>query len=127
MQKFVTYVLHFDRPKGRAQHYIGSCKADRLGQRMIEHRRGLGSAFTRAFFGEGIGATLAALEEGDDRSAELRLKSVRPRRRACPICMKGEPIFPIQRLEPLPQREPLRTDTGLLNWTSKADPTESGQ
>lgn len=76
----VVYILKFhealgnpDKPKGRAQFYVGWCELGGLKRRLRQHRKGQGAAITRAFALRGIGFELVVSFAGT-RSDERRVK-----------------------------------------------------
>lgn len=83
---FAIYLLHFDEPVGRAQHYLGSAKVQRLHDRMLEHACGIGSSLTAELVRSGYGFTLAATWCTSSRDLERTLKRGGHLARFCAIC-----------------------------------------
>ncbi|TAM78194.1 hypothetical protein EPN44_01395 [bacterium] len=81
------YLLHFCRPFGHAEHYLGS--TDHLSHRLRKHARGEASTLVRHVVAAGIPIVVADVREGD-RTEERRLKNRGgSKSRHCPIC-RGE-------------------------------------
>lgn len=80
----MIYILEFSAPLGnerhRARFYLGYCEADRLAERLAEHRAGVGAAITRAAVARGFSLDLVATLPGD-RAVERRLKRRKSHRR----------------------------------------------
>lgn len=81
----MVYLLHFDRPFNRAQHYIGFCKGDPK-RRLKVHLAGRGSKLMRSVAKLGIGVRIARIWPDGDLSFEYQLKKARAHRRLCPLC-----------------------------------------
>lgn len=77
------YLLHFDRPFGHAEHYLGWSR--NLDARLRHHSNGTGATLLRHVKSAGIGWTLARTWHGD-RFYERRLKNRGGHARICPIC-----------------------------------------
>jgi len=83
---YQVYLLHFDQPVGRAQHYMGICKSARLHWRMLEHQRGVGARLTSDAAAQGIGFKIARTWLCDDPAKERELKNAKGFKKICPIC-----------------------------------------
>ena len=83
-----VYVLHFDRPLKHAKHYVGWSKDHPLkpNGRIDKHRKGQGSALTKALFQAEIGFEVSIIWEGVCRNFERRKKNSGGASRYCPIC-----------------------------------------
>lgn len=85
----VTYLVHLDqalgstRPRGRAQHYLGT--TINLDQRLQTHREGRGARMLAAAVQRGIGFDVVRTWPGG-RDVERRLKAQRNAPRMCPRC-----------------------------------------
>lgn len=88
----VVYLLHFDAPVGRKEHYIGSTFERRLSTRMEAHRRGQGALLLRKLIKDGNGFTLVRLWGVLSRSQEHRMKRNGHLKRLCPICSGTLPL-----------------------------------
>lgn len=82
----MIYLLHFDPPVGKSRHYLGSCKDDRLDQRMREHALGTGATLTREAVKRGARIYLARTLPGLDHRVEKNLKTRADFKRMCPLC-----------------------------------------
>lgn len=82
----VCYLLHFDRPVGRAQHYLGSTFESHLARRLRSHSRAKGASLTAAAVLNGRRIALAHLWPILNRSDEMRAKKNGHLKRLCPIC-----------------------------------------
>lgn len=78
----VIYLLHFDRPFGHAQHYLGWTRS--LDRRLFHHLNGTGANLLAHVAKAGIPWHLAAVYPGT-RSAERAMKNHGHARR-CPVC-----------------------------------------
>lgn len=83
---YVVYLLHFDRPVGHAQHYMGICKVNRLHWRQLEHLRGNGARLTARAAELNIGWTVANLYPTADPLLERRLKTTGRFSSSCKLC-----------------------------------------
>jgi len=83
---YQVYMLHFDEPIGKARHYVGICKADRLHWRMLEHRNGRGAALTARAYEQGIGFSIAKTWHADTPEKEKEIKASKGFKRLCPLC-----------------------------------------
>jgi predicted GIY-YIG superfamily endonuclease len=85
-----VYLLHFARPYGHAQHYLGW--ASKLEQRLAQHRAGRGARLLEVITDAGIPWRLARTWSGP-RALERRLKGWHSGRRLCSLC--GAPVRPL--------------------------------
>lgn len=83
---WIVYLLHFDRPLGKARHYIGITRADQYERRMRDHARGRASRLTRAVTEAGISIYVAHLWNTDDPNLERRLKRQHRAQHWCSYC-----------------------------------------
>lgn len=91
----MLYILHFSQPigdlsnpKGQARHYTGACADDRLHDRLLEHRNGLGAKLTRAAIERGIRLEIGAAMPGAyDEERALKLMHNGPR--YCRYCREA--------------------------------------
>lgn len=82
----VCYLLHFEQPVGRAQHYLGSTFEHILPRRLQAHAAGRGSRLT-AYAMQGSGrVALANVWPIFTRQDEMRHKRNGHLKRLCPIC-----------------------------------------
>lgn len=79
-----VYLLHFERPFGHAQHYIGFSRD--VDDRLEEQLRGNGARLVRHVIAAGIPIVLAKEWPNVDQVFEYRLKNRGGARRCCPIC-----------------------------------------
>lgn len=113
---WVVYILHADKPLGRARHYIGITRTNRLRQRMREHASGRGSAITRAMLMQGSTLYVARVIPIDDPYQERALKISGHHERKCPIC-QNTPLDDIaRRLRPLRGRRPPLPPPPTHHW-----------
>lgn len=84
-----VYLLHFSRPLGSVQHYLGQTARSDVMTRVNEHRAGRGSRMTRGAVRAGVELILARVWEDADPGLERRLKRRGGFRRLCPVCMMG--------------------------------------
>jgi predicted GIY-YIG superfamily endonuclease len=78
-----VYLIHFDRPFGHAQHYLGW--ALDLPTRIKHHRRSTGSRLLAVVNEAGIGWRVVRTWQGG-RDVEARKKKQGGRARHCPVC-----------------------------------------
>lgn len=83
---YVVYLLHFDRPIGKARHYIGITRVDRFEKRLREHANGRGSRLTSAAIKRGVRLYLAHLWSSCDPNLERRIKRRAPAKHYCSYC-----------------------------------------
>lgn len=83
-----VYLLHFSRPLGRVQHYLGQTARPDVMARVGEHRAGRGPSITRGAVRVGAELVLARVWEDADSGLERRLKRRGAHRRLCPVCME---------------------------------------
>lgn len=81
-----VYLLHFSRPLGRVQHYLGQTRRPDLMTRIGEHRSGRGPAMTRGATRRSIELILARVWEDAAPGLERALKRRGRFRRLCPVC-----------------------------------------
>ena len=79
----IIYLLHFDRPYYRAQHYMGI--TTNLPARLTDHQKGNGARLMAAITQAGIGFQVVQTWEGD-RTMERHLKRQKHHWRHCPVC-----------------------------------------
>jgi len=96
---YTVYLLHFDQPVGKAQHYCGVCKAHRLHWRMMEHRNGRGAALTAEAYRQGIGFTVVREWLSDTAELEQEIKRKSFFKRHCWICSPAVEKPPSRLLE----------------------------
>lgn len=112
----LVYLLHFDRPIGRAQHYLGITQENRLHTRMREHAAGHGSRLTGEAVRLGIGWTVVRTWSGMTWQDEQMLKR---RGRYATRCSRCSPhLTPPAGADILLHVEPvlLPSAAPLLNW-----------
>lgn len=86
------YLLHFDKPRHHACHYLG-CSEDIIA-RLAAHANGQGSCLTKALYEDHEGWTLAALYVPRAAVASIRFLERRAKERHnaaayCPLCRPG--------------------------------------
>lgn len=86
------YLLHFSRPLGRVQHYLGQTARSDVMERIREHRAGRGARMTRGAVRAGVELLLVRIWEDAPRSLEQRLKNKGGFRRICPVCKKAKKV-----------------------------------
>lgn len=86
----MLYLLHFERPHGRFRHYLGTCREDRLEERLLEHARGSGSNITKRVVATGNQLYLARVFPVMMWEDEKRLKRASHFKNLCPLCC---PLF----------------------------------
>jgi hypothetical protein len=82
----MIYLLHFGQPLKHAQHYLGTCRDDRLHERLAEHARGHGAALVRAVVAARIPIFLARVIPFHGHEIERQLKRASHFRDLCPLC-----------------------------------------
>jgi predicted GIY-YIG superfamily endonuclease len=82
----MVYLIHFDQPYLRVQHYIGYCRDDLFEQRMQYHRSGRGSCLMRAVTQAGIEWRVVRIWPDADGNFERRLKNRKKAAKLCPVC-----------------------------------------
>jgi len=82
----VIYLIHFDKPIGKARHYLGTCNDNRLEARLIEHARGHGARLTKAVADRGIPMWLARVFPELSFEQEKRIKRDVSFKNLCPLC-----------------------------------------
>lgn len=88
----VVYLLHFEQPYKHARHYVGTSRADRLAERLHEHRTGAGARLVAVAQAAGIDFRLVRVWAGA-RARERQIKQNGATRR-CPACRPDEaPAF----------------------------------
>lgn len=84
--RYVVYILHFERPVGRSLHYCGSTTSRRFERRMVEHQTGQGASLTRRAVTAGVGWWITGMFETTNRRLEKRLKNEGHLPRKCLRC-----------------------------------------
>jgi len=77
------YLLHFDRPIYRAQHYLGW--SVNIARRVRLHQRGKGARLVAQALAAGIGVELVRVWPEADKAEERWLKRRGPKGQ-CPVC-----------------------------------------
>jgi predicted GIY-YIG superfamily endonuclease len=77
------YLLHFDRPIYRAQHYLGW--STNIAMRVAKHQRGKGARLVAQALAAGIGVELVRVWPEADKARERALKRSGPKT-GCPTC-----------------------------------------
>ena len=83
------YLIHFDRPLGHAQHYLGYARD--VSARLADHRAGYGARLMQVVAEQGITWRLARTWPQGDRTLERRLKRWHKSCQLCPICREEQP------------------------------------
>jgi predicted GIY-YIG superfamily endonuclease len=89
MTEFVVYLIHLSSPVGRARHYTGITRRNRLAERMREHGHGRGASLTAKAVERGIPMFLACCVSVNHPSEEKRIKRRGHARSRCLICRNG--------------------------------------
>ncbi len=84
-----VYLLHFQRPFGHAEHYLGWADRDRLQFRLGHHGGSEGANLLRHVAGAGIGWDLTRIWPDGDRTRERRIKNNGTNAKVCPVCNRG--------------------------------------
>lgn len=112
-----VYLLHFDAPLERRQHYIGSCED--LARRLDEHAKGRGAQLTRRFVAAGIAFTVGAFWEHESyleaRRAERKVKTAGSARRCC-ICRHQEDLGGARETPRAPSASRTRCTNTMKPW-----------
>lgn len=82
----VCYLLHFERPLGRARHYLGITRTDQLQRRLRDHATGNGARLTRAAVQRGVKIGVVRIFRRQSWEAERLLKRRGNLHRLCPVC-----------------------------------------
>lgn len=82
----MLYLLHFEPPVGRAQHYLGFTTPEGFKDRMTRHARGQGATLTRKAVEKGCKIYLARTFPDYDKSVERKLKQAGHMKQQCPLC-----------------------------------------
>ena len=85
----MIYLIHFATPVGRARHYTGITRTERLPVRLRQHGHGNGARLTKRAAREGVAMYLAARVGVDDPSEEKRIKRRGHAKTRCLICRNG--------------------------------------
>lgn len=80
----MVYLIHFEKPYYRAQHYIGYTKD--INARLIIHWKGNGSPLLKAVKKAGIKYSVVRMWGDADGNFERKLKKRKKARELCPIC-----------------------------------------
>ncbi len=88
----VCYLIHFDRPYGPSQHYIGFAK--HLPERMAKHRQGEGANILKELNKAGIGYKVVRVWKARGRETEKQLKGLGSAY-LCPVCGTHNPLSPV--------------------------------
>ena len=86
----MVYLLHFERPVSRSQHYLGFTRDDRLNERLAEHLSGRGANLVKRVLAHGVAIYLARVFPQLTANDEKRLKAASHFDKLCPICC---PLF----------------------------------
>jgi predicted GIY-YIG superfamily endonuclease len=108
----MVYLIHFDKPFGHAQHYIGY--TDNLKRRMHDHELGTrGAKLLKAVREAGINFAVVRTWPEGDRTFERKLHNYKKSSCLCPVCQEeklriknGLSILskPRKKLHKLPER-----------------------
>lgn len=106
---FVVYTLHLAAPIGRARHYTGITRRDRLMKRMQEHGHGRGASLTAKAAARDIAMYLVDLIPADSPAQERTIKNRGHAALRCPICnparAAGSSVSEPFRLPALPKQD----------------------
>lgn len=83
----MIYLIHFSRPFGHAQHYLGSTNLT-IEERMSRHYSGRGSRLMQHVIAAGIECTVVRTWPGS-RKQERLLKGKHNSRLLCPVCQQN--------------------------------------
>lgn len=121
----MIYLLHFEPPIGKASHYLGVCREDRLTQRLREHALGNGARLIAYAIKHGRKVWLARTFPGGNHALETTMKRHGNFRLMCPLCC---PL--LERLKAAafeidasrPEQPPARA---VLDWRPQEPPTKT--
>lgn len=103
----ILYLLHFDRPIGRAVHYLGSTTETQLMQRVRQHQLGHGSRLTEIARLRRIAFWLATVIPVPSRDHERRIKTNGHFSKKCSVCLNHhQNYFPLELPLKFPAIEP---------------------
>lgn len=85
----IVYLLHLASPVGRARHYTGITRKDRLPERLREHGHGRGASLTRKAAERHIAMFLASCVSVNHPSEEKTIKQRGHAKNRCLICRNG--------------------------------------
>ena len=95
-QKGFVYLLHFEEKYGHCQHYLGWASKGGLKNRIQQHRDGIGSKLTIAFYDAGIPFRVARVWRHATKLQEKRIRDKANNPKLCPICAKeGREVTPL--------------------------------
>lgn len=97
MSPFIVYMLHFERPVGRARHYVGSAQASAFRARLKRHKAGTGAALTSEAVKRGIAMRVSNIWPAETRAREQEIKAAGKFSRHCVYCRaaaRGAPFPP---------------------------------
>lgn len=86
----MIYLIHFEPPIGRTNHYLGVTREDRLPERLREHALGNGATLIRVAVKTGRRLWLARTFPGAGPELEQTMKRHGHFKMMCPLCC---PIF----------------------------------
>lgn len=89
MTPYVVYLIHLAAPIGRARHYTGITRRERLPDRMREHGHGRGAVLTAKAAAKGIPMYLASSVGVNHPSEERTIKRRGHAKSRCLICRNG--------------------------------------
>lgn len=115
MSKIVVYMLHFEKPVGRARHYVGSAEPHAFRARLRRHKAGTGAALTSEAVKRGIGMRVAHIWTADSRAREQEIKAAGKFSRHCVYCQaerRGQPFPPAMEV---PKCDP---SVSPLSWSA---------
>lgn len=115
MTPYVVYMLHFERPIGKARHYVGSTESPALRARIKRHKSGGGAALTSEAVRLKIPMRIAHIWTAQSRAREQEIKAAGKFSRHCVYCRaerRGEPFAPAMEV---PECDP---GVSPLSWSA---------
>lgn len=115
----MLYLLHFDQPVGRKQHYLGCTTEDRLGDRLREHAAGKGASLTKRVLDAGVPIYLARVFPEMSWEREKIVKVQSHFNKICPLCC---PLLERMKGPAVELRRPPATDMperAVWDWRSR--------
>jgi hypothetical protein len=96
--RIAIYILHVTEPDGQIWHYVGSTKAQRLEERVLEHKWNKGAKATVGAAARGASIELGGAHLAIDRRLEQALLSSPMVDQLCKLCKERNTSGPLLRL-----------------------------
>lgn len=84
--KGTVYLIHFERPLQRVQHYLGYTSQPNVDERLAAHRAGRGARLTQVLNEKGIRFFVVRVWFKVGRNFERQLKNRKEAPKLCPCC-----------------------------------------